>query len=123
MTNTMQNVAAIDRRTRSYASLIREHGHELTAVVAAIAEGAQPDLDLYSTDNDRTRLVIVLTLLAAGLPTDVVTSPDDSLRASLGVLDEFSGVENYLLLHGLTVDHFSSLRERLGATYSTMAGR
>jgi len=119
MPNTIQRPAAADPRERAYASLLRHHGPGLAAVVAAIAEDAHPDLDFYSADSDRTRLIIALTLLAAGLPAEVVASPDESLRSALRVLDEFSGVECYLLRHGLTVEHFHVLRERLGDAYNT----
>ena len=118
MPNTMQRPTIADPRERAYSSLIRNAGPELAAIVAAIAEDAHPDLDFHSADSDRTRLVIALTLLAAGMPVEVVSSPDDSLRSALRVLDEFSGVECYLLRHGLTVDHFDVLRERLGDAHS-----
>ena len=41
-------------------------------------------------------------------------SPAEALQHALGVLDRFNGVENYLLRHGLTIEQFSVLRDRLG---------
>jgi len=41
-------------------------------------------------------------------------SPAEALQHALGILDRFNGVENYLLRHGLTIEQFSVLRDRLG---------
>jgi len=98
----------------TYERLLRTRGEQLVTDVARIAEASGRGLDVDGGDDDRTRLVIALTLLAAGVPLDVVAERGGPLRSALAVLGEYSGVERYLLVHGLRVEHFHALRERLG---------
>ena len=94
----------------AYAAILRDRGREITDAVAAIAEGHRTDL---IADDDRSRLVIAMTLLAAGLPLHLVASQGTSLRAALDELVEHRAVELFLLQNGLRVDQFHALRERL----------
>lgn len=94
----------------AYTAVLRDSGREITEAVAAIADGRRSDL---IADDDRSRLVVAMTLLAAGLPLQLVASQGTSLRAALDGLIQYRAVELYLLQNGLRIDQFHALRERL----------
>lgn len=107
------------------ARRINACGPELAAAVAAIAESPGPVLVHCGTGEERTDLVVALTGLAAGMAeaggSDDAAVSATALRNALADLTHSGGVEPYLLRHGLTVDHFHSLRDRIAAELDDLA--
>lgn len=98
--------------------LVLSQGHQLTAAVAAIAEADGPILLRSGPGEQTATLVAALTLLAAGasvhsIVEDSSGDPASGIAHALLALDRFNGVECYLLRHGLTIEHFYSLRDKL----------
>jgi len=106
-------------RVQDYSDLVSQHGAELAAAVAVLAEAEGPLLVHGPADDHQTGLVLALALLAAGLPHDEALAAalpaephPTALRDALAAIGGLGGTEPYLLRHGLTVSHFLALRER-----------
>jgi hypothetical protein len=106
-------------RVQDYSDLVSQHGAELAAAVAVLAEAEGPLLVHGPGDDHQTGLVLALALLAAGLPHDEALAAalpaephPTALRDALAAIGGLGGTEPYLLRHGLTVSHFLALRER-----------
>ena len=106
-------------QAQDYSNLVSQHGAELAAAVAVLAEADGPLLVHGPDDDHRTGLILTLALLAAGLPQDealaaaLPAEPHPSrLLDALAAISALGGPEPYLLRHGLTVSHFLALRER-----------
>ena len=106
-------------RVQDYSDLVSQHGAELAAAVAVLAEAEGPLLVHGPGDDHQTGLVLALALLAAGLPHDEALAAalpaephPTALRDALAAIGVLGGTEPYLLRHGLTVSHFLALRER-----------
>ena len=112
-------------RVQDYSDLVSQHGAELAAAVAVLAEAEGPLLVHGPGDDHQTGLVLALALVAAGLTHDEAlaaalpaephpTALRDALAAigGLGGTGGTGGTEPYLLRNGLTVSHFLALRER-----------
>ena len=106
-------------RVQDYSDLVSQHGAELAAAVAVLAEADGPLLVHGPGDDHQTGLVLALALLAAGLPHDEALAAalpaephPTALRDALAAIGGLGGTEPYLLRHGLTVSHFLALRER-----------
>ena len=106
-------------RVQDYSDLVSQHGAELAAAVAVLAEAEGPLLVHGPGDDHQTGLVLALALLAAGLTHDEALAAalpaephPTALRDALAAIGVLGGTEPYLLRHGLTVSHFLALRER-----------
>jgi hypothetical protein len=106
-------------RVQDYSDLVSQHGAELAAAVAVLAEAEGPLLVHGPGDDHQTGLVLALALLAAGLTHDEALAAalpaephPTALRDALAAIGGLGGTEPYLLRHGLTVSHFLALRER-----------
>jgi hypothetical protein len=104
--------------SEQFGTLVLTQAHQLTAAVATIAKADGPILLRSGPGEQTATLVAALTLLAAGasVPSVVEDSSGDAASGilhALWVLDRFNGVECYLLRHGLTIEHFYSLRAKL----------
>lgn len=106
-------------RALAYTDLVSQHGAEIAAAVAVLAEADGPLVVHGPGDDHRTGLVLALALVAAGLPQDEAVAaalPAEphpaALFDALEAIGRLGGPEPYLLRHGLTVSHFLALRER-----------